>query len=111
MNAIPDFDWYASKSKKFRLPTPRCPFANVNKCPRYYWSLSLLGNAGFTSVKKAEDERLEKLWEGSQLVPRTSEQRLEHDLAPKPDFSRIVLQLFQSWRGARSSNPGWDRRP
>ena len=31
---------YTSESEERRGPTPRCPFATVDRCPRYYQSLS-----------------------------------------------------------------------
>lgn len=68
----PDFDWYSAISAR-RKVMPRCPFASVERCPRYYQSLSLLGQAGSTSVEPDEDARLKKFWERSDLWPRTSE--------------------------------------
>jgi hypothetical protein len=53
--------------------TPRCPFATVERCPRYYQSLSLLGEAGSTKIPPDEDERLKAFWEKSELWPRTGE--------------------------------------
>ncbi len=69
---IPEFEWYSSISARHRLP-PRCPFASVERCPRYYQSVSLLGEAGSTRIEPAEDERLKRMWEGSDLWPRTAE--------------------------------------
>jgi hypothetical protein len=54
--------------------SPRCPFASVERCPRYYQSLSLLGDAGFTKVDPKEDETLLRRWKPSALWPRTGEQ-------------------------------------
>src|SRR6266853_196492 len=72
MPAIPDFRWYADISEKKRI-TIRCPFATVEACPRYYQSLSLLGEAGSTKIPKAEDDRLLAKWKKSDLWPRTAE--------------------------------------
>jgi hypothetical protein len=69
----PDFAWYADISSRHSL-SPRCPFASVERCPRYYQSLSLLGEAGFTKIAPAEDDRLIRKWKGSDLWPRTDEQ-------------------------------------
>lgn len=69
----PDIDWYLSISTA-RGVTPRCPFASVERCPRYYQSLSLLGEAGSTKIPSAEDDRLKAFWEKSDLWPRTDEQ-------------------------------------
>jgi len=48
---IPDFSWYSAESKRLSL-SPRCPFANVHACPRYYHSLGLLGEAGMAPDRK-----------------------------------------------------------
>jgi hypothetical protein len=68
----PDMAWYLSLSRA-RQVTHRCPFASVERCPRYYQSLSLLGEAGSTKIDPAEDDRLKALWEKSGLWPRTAE--------------------------------------
>ena len=72
MPKIPDLKWYASVSEK-RGVAVRCPFATVEACPRFYQSLSLLGNAGSTKIPQAEDERLLEKWKKSDLWPRTEE--------------------------------------
>src|SRR5450631_3123171 len=69
----PNADWYLRVSNE-RGVTPRCPFAAVERCPRYYQSLSLLGEAGSTKMPTDEDERLKAFWEKSELWPRTAEQ-------------------------------------
>ena len=69
---IPTLEWYLQKSAALEL-TPRCPFASVERCPRYYQSLSLLGEAGSTKIDQEEDERLKRFWEKSDLWPRTEE--------------------------------------
>ncbi len=51
----------------------RCPLATVEACPRYYRSLSLLGEAGSTKIPREEDERLLTKWKASDLWPRTEE--------------------------------------
>jgi hypothetical protein len=68
----PNIDWYLNLSRE-RSVTPRCPFGSVERCPRYYTSLSLLGNAGSTKIPAAEDERLMARWEQSDLWPKTKE--------------------------------------
>src|SRR5271166_50761 len=68
----PDMDWYLNLSRE-RGTTPRCPFASVERCPRYYESLSLLGEAGSTKIPADDDARLKALWEKSDLWPRTAE--------------------------------------
>jgi hypothetical protein len=74
MNHIdPDLYWYTriSRDKGVR---PRCPFASVRRCPRFYQSLSLLGGAGSTKIEPKEDQRLQGKWGKSDLWPTTSEQ-------------------------------------
>lgn len=70
----PDFQWYSSESKRLGFKSPRCPFASVHACPRYYQSLSLLGGAGCTAIPNAEDEALKAKWEKHPLWPATMEQ-------------------------------------
>ncbi len=73
MTDIPNREWYTKLSQE-RGVTFRCSFATVESCPRYYQSLSLLGEAGSTKIPAAEDERLLKQWKSSDLWPRTDEQ-------------------------------------
>jgi hypothetical protein len=70
---VPDLDWYKKKSLEVPL-SPRCPFASAKSCPRYYQSLSLLGEAGATKINTSEDKRLLKYWNKSDLWPKTEEQ-------------------------------------
>lgn len=65
-------EWYLSLSR-VRQVTPRCPYASVERCPRYYQSLSLLGEAGSTKIQPDEDDRLKASWEKSDLWPKTAE--------------------------------------
>jgi Hypothetical protein (DUF2513) len=70
---LPDIKWYLRISAE-RGVTPRCPFASVERCPRYYQSLSALGRAKI-SVELApdEDKRLHVHWEKSELWPKSEE--------------------------------------
>jgi hypothetical protein len=70
---IPDLEWYLDVSRK-NNSTPRCPYATVESCPRFYQSLSLLGGAGSTAIDQSEDERLLEKWKNSDLWPKTREQ-------------------------------------
>src|ERR1700682_5552794 len=72
-NMNPFLDWYTSVSETKGMP-PRCPFASVHRCPRFYQSLSLLSKCGSTEIEPAEDEALLKKWSVSDLWPATSEQ-------------------------------------
>ena len=75
MNRIqPDLNWYTEISAAKGL-APRCPFASVHRCPRYYQSVSLLGRAGVTTqIEPEEDNRLLELWKRSDLWPVVDEQ-------------------------------------
>ena len=57
MNQIADKAWYHGISEAKSLPL-RCPFATVDRCPRYYQSLSLLSETGATAIEPEEDSRL-----------------------------------------------------
>jgi hypothetical protein len=70
---IPNLAWATALSRERGGPI-RCPFATVEACPRYYQSLALMGSAGSTKISDAEDKRLLKKWEKSDLWPRTDEQ-------------------------------------
>jgi hypothetical protein len=69
---IPDLKWYISISHQ-KGGQPRCPFATVWSCPRFYQSLALLGEAGSTKIDPEEDKKLLKHWEKSDLWPTTRE--------------------------------------
>jgi hypothetical protein len=69
----PDLAWYTGLSRE-KSVRPRCPFASVHRCPRFYQSLSLLGGAGSTKIEPKEDQRLWKKWKKSDLWPTTDEQ-------------------------------------
>jgi hypothetical protein len=78
----PDLEWYTGISAAKNL-SPRCPFASVHRCPRYYESLSLLGSTRVaTSIDPAEDERLLEKWQRSDLWPVTREQAAQVMGAP-----------------------------
>ena len=70
---IPNLQWYLGQSA-FKNISPRCPFATVQSCPRFYQSLSLLGDAGSTKIPEKEDKKLLKKWKKSRLWPATKEQ-------------------------------------
>lgn len=73
-NIKPNLPWYLSVSKKMGV-SPRCPFATVEACPRFYQSLSLLGRTGSTTeIDSLEDKRLLEKWEKNDLWPKTREQ-------------------------------------
>ncbi len=73
MSIIPNLKWYATLSVA-RGVSVRCPFATVDACPRYYQSLSLLGNAAGTPIAPNEDARLLSGWKETDLWPQTKDQ-------------------------------------
>ena len=74
MISNPDFNWYAGISKK-NGTTPRCPFGTMQRCPRYYQSLSLLGMIGTnTAIDPKLDKRLLRKWKKTHFWPTVAEQ-------------------------------------
>jgi hypothetical protein len=70
----PDIRWYTGISQTKGV-TPRCPFASVHCCPRYYASYSLLGEHEITTKLEAELENsVRSRWEQSDLWPALSEE-------------------------------------
>ena len=70
----PTLEWYKRRSRDGDGP-PRCPFASVQRCPRFYESVSLLGKAGFTTaIPRDRDDRLCATWQQSDLWPSIHEQ-------------------------------------
>ncbi|WP_321849882.1 hypothetical protein [Pseudomonas paraveronii] len=66
---VPDSSWYRKKSSESDAPSS-CPYANVHKCPRYYASIYMLGEAKVTtSISADKKEALDALWENSTLLP------------------------------------------
>jgi len=68
-----DKNWYKSVSEKKALPT-RCPYATVERCPRYFQSVALHEAIGSTALDSKEKIRLTEKWEKSDLWPKLSEQ-------------------------------------
>ncbi|WP_148042267.1 hypothetical protein [Pseudomethylobacillus aquaticus] len=69
----PDMDWNISRSHDKSL-APRCPHANVHRCPRYYQSYSLLGESGITTALTPEtDTALLAKWKKTDLWPALAE--------------------------------------
>lgn len=70
----PDLDWCSEVGRGKGIP-PRCPFASIDLCPRYFLSVSLLGRSGVTTRMANEDDlRLESQWKRHPCWPRTAEQ-------------------------------------
>jgi len=69
----PDRAWYTKISEQNEA-TPFCPHANVHRCPRYYSSLYLLGEAGITTkITPEKINELDEFWEKSELLPVVAE--------------------------------------
>jgi hypothetical protein len=70
----PDLNWYTSISSKNNVP-PRCPYANVHRCYKYYASLSLFGKVGITTkMEESIKNELDSFWDKSDLIPTITEQ-------------------------------------
>ncbi|MEO4016416.1 hypothetical protein [Pseudomonas rossensis] len=70
---IPDSSWYRRRSSEENAPFS-CPYANVHKCPRYYASINMLGEAKMiTSISDDKKEALDAFWAGSGLLPVIAE--------------------------------------
>ena len=70
---IPDINWVKTISSEKEI-APRCPFASVELCPRYFFSTSLLGSAGITTkIEGNKDKQLQSKWGKSDLAPATLE--------------------------------------
>ena len=90
----PDIDWCRKISFELVVPT-RCPFSTVEKCPRYYQSLSLLSSAGHTAIFPKKEKMLQKKWEKSDLWPMIGEQATSVSGAPsgKKSFSNYCPEV------------------
>ncbi len=70
----PDMDWNIAQSHANGL-APRCPHANIHRCPRYYQSYALLGESGITTALAPEtDSELLRSWKKTDLWPSLAEQ-------------------------------------
>ena len=88
---IANINWYSSVSSQKSIP-PRCPYANVDRCPRYYKNLSLLGNAGITTaIAQLEENRLFKKWKKSEHWPKVKEH--ESSIWNNKDFHNFCPEV------------------
>jgi hypothetical protein len=100
-------------SQKYNFP-PRCPFASAYRCPRYYQSLSLLGESRIsTSIDPEEDNRLLEKWKESDLWPVIEEQATSISGIPgKYDFSNfrpeVSFEIFDLFASDLTPYPGRD---
>lgn len=72
-HVYPDMDWNIARSHDKGL-APRCPYANVHRCPRYYQSCALLGESGITTALSPDtDAALLAKWSRTDLWPALAE--------------------------------------
>lgn len=105
-NIYPDIEWYAAKSRD-NASTPRCPFANVHRCPRYYWSYSLLGEHKITTKLDPDiDNAVRAKWTKSDLWTTLEEEDTQISSIPGevrsysnfcPEITGQVFGLFASF--------------
>jgi hypothetical protein len=62
-------DWYLGVSRD-RGVGPRCPFASVERCPRFYLSTSVLNSVDH----QPQNEALDRRWQQSELYPRREDE-------------------------------------
>ena len=66
---VPNLEWYQGKSKSMG-GTPRCPFAALRRCPRFYCSVWLMGeSAGAAKIDEKIDKELLGYWKQTDLWP------------------------------------------
>ena len=91
-----DLDWCSQLSKGKGIP-PRCPFASVELCPRYYLSVAMLSKSGVTTkLAQQDDVRLESKWKRHPCWPKTVEQEpavLSRDGNPR-SFSHFCPEVM-----------------
>ena len=72
---IPDIEWYRNKSIQMDSPNS-CPYANHYKCPRFFDSIDMLGDAGIITRINIKDKKdLDAFWERSGLSPIIAEDK------------------------------------
>lgn len=91
----PTLEWYESISERKNI-LARCPFGSVYRCPRYYQSISLIGNMKIsTSLKSEEDSSLLERWKKSDLWPVVHEQATSVSGSPgKLTFSKFCPEVL-----------------
>jgi hypothetical protein len=96
MTIQPDLKWYTEISASKTL-SPRCPFASVHRCPRYYQGVALLGETGVaTTIDPAEDAELLERWKRTDLWPVVREQETSVMGSPNEPhiFSRFCPEVL-----------------
>lgn len=84
-------EWYTQLSARQKL-APRCPFALVERCPKFYESAALLARTGLTAPLAASDSsRLDNKWQGWH--------------SPIPEQAVSVFKADDSFRGVSNLCP------
>ena len=92
---IPDLTWYQEKSKSTGN-TPRCPFASLRRCPKYYFSIWIMGEYGGASkIDEKTDQELQAYWEKTDLwpIPKELEPAAAGPLNDTHIFSNICPEV------------------
>ena len=97
----PDLAWSDTTSRNKGLSSPHCPHANVQRCPRYYRSLSKLEQAGqlktgMQEFSTTEDYELLKYWQSTDLwqVPSQQQTMVAYDPEDDPDTRPVEYRNF-----------------
>lgn len=101
----PNLRWAAKVSRDSGVPT-RCPYAAVGKCPRYYESVSLLGEQGIaTRLPENQDAELLAFWRKSELWPAVDEQAATvSDTPEKRSFTNFCPEVAYDFFGFFASS-------
>ena len=87
----PNIEWYTKASEEKHV-TPRCPFASVRRCPRYFQGISLLGEQGALSrLNSRQDQEIGGRWEGTDIWPAA---RHEHSGIISSDGKPFLYRDF-----------------
>jgi len=90
-DTVPDLEWYQKKSKAIG-GAPRCPFAALRRCPKYYSSVWVMGeHGGAAKIPESTDKELLKYWEQIDLWPIPGE--LEPAAVGPPNDAHIFWNI------------------
>lgn len=65
----PNLAWYQSISAEKNL-TPRCPFTSFKRCPKFFFSYSLLDLCHKSNaLSKSDDEEIMQYWQNTNYLP------------------------------------------